>query len=263
MVDAGMAPMPSPSGNSKPRPAMRGTIAAPVSLKPRPVMQLESSTQRRAMCANCLRAQRTCICHSIAPIAPASEVLILQHPMEVLQAKGSARLLHLSLRHSRLEVGGHFPDAVLHPLLHAPWDTAPDHSDSRSDSHSAIYPVLLYPDQVNAPNRNPPARFDASEQAAGRQLRLVVIDATWRKSSGMLQAHPLLQQLPRVVLHQPPASRYLIRKAHRMHQLSTLEAVCHALATLENDGEKYQPLLEAFDRFVAERLAFASQPTVR
>jgi DTW domain-containing protein YfiP len=51
----------------------------------------------RPACSTCLRPQSTCICRWIAPTVANVEVLILQHPLEVGNAKGSARLLHLSL----------------------------------------------------------------------------------------------------------------------------------------------------------------------
>jgi DTW domain-containing protein YfiP len=66
----------------------------------------------------------------------------------------------------------------------------------------------------------------------------------------------LLQQLPRLSLHNPPASRYLIRKAHGPGQLSTLEATCHALMQLEQDESKYQSLLTAFNGFVAQQAVY-------
>ena len=75
------------------------------------------SVSRRAMCERCLRAQRSCICRWIWPLAPAAQVLILQHPLEVAQAKGSGRLLHLSLTGSVLEHGEQFDEEALRDLL--------------------------------------------------------------------------------------------------------------------------------------------------
>ena len=90
------------------------------------------------------------------------------------------------------------------------------------------------------------------------QIRLIVLDATWRKSRKMLYRNPLLHCLPRLSLQGLPASNYRIRKAHSLDQLSTLEATCAALAQLEGNTEKYQPLLAAFDSFVAQQMALAS-----
>jgi DTW domain-containing protein YfiP len=90
-------------------------------------------------------------------------------------------------------------------------------------------------------------------------VRLVVLDATWRKSRKMLYLNPLLQCLPRLSLDTTHLSRYLIRKAHKPGQLSTLEATCAALAQLERDAPSFQPLLDAFDGFVAHQLAFQTK----
>jgi DTW domain-containing protein YfiP len=115
--------------------------------------------------------------------------------------------------------------------------------------------LLLYPalpqdlawgtDQGDPAPAQPPA---PPENFAS--LRLIVLDGTWRKSRKMLYLNPPLQRLPRLMLSDPPPSSYLIRKAHRPNQLSTLEASCAALAQLEADGQTYQPLLAAFDGFV-------------
>ncbi|EJL84586.1 hypothetical protein PMI15_02065 [Polaromonas sp. CF318] len=172
-------------------------------------------------------------------MAHEAEVLILQHPMEAGHAKNTGRLLHLSLPRSRVLVGETFEESGLHAAM----------------SETPAYTVLLYP----------PARQDDEEPALDleqlkdpSQVRLVVLDATWRKSRKMLHLNPLLRQLPRLSLEDVPASNYLIRKAHKPGQLSTLEATCAALAQLERDADKYQPLLQAFDGFVARQLALQS-----
>ncbi len=199
-----------------------------------------SAGGKRASCATCLRPRQTCICGWIAAVPAAVEVLILQHPMEVANAKGSARLLHLSLPGSQLLVGEAFDPAELTPLL----------AGRRS--------VLLYPDTpgdqslgIAAPPPFPPAWADDAAS-----LRLVVLDGTWRKSRKMLYLNPLLQQLPRLPLRDTPASHYLIRKAHAPDQLSTLEATCYALMQLERDAARFQPLIDAFDGFVAQQLRY-------
>jgi DTW domain-containing protein YfiP len=89
---------------------------------------------------------------------------------------------------------------------------------------------------------------------------LVVLDGTWRKSRKMLYLNPLLQALPRLALCDLPPSHYLIRKAHRPDQRSTLEATCAALAQLEGDTGQFAPLMDAFDGFVAQQ-ALLSRPS--
>ena len=209
---------------------------------------------QRRMCERCLRPQSACICHWIAPVASAVEVLILQHPLEVANPKGSARLLHLSLPHSRLAGGETFAEADLLALLQAPWDDGKGDAAERGVPRT---PVLLYPPSSgDLALGGKPASLDESLLREPARLRLVVLDATWRKSRKMLYLNPLLQTLPRLALTDVPASRYLIRKAHLPHQLSTLEATCLALMRIEREAQNFQPLLSAFDGFIGQQLGY-------
>lgn len=198
---------------------------------------------RRQMCATCLRPAATCICHLAEPVASAVEVLILQHPMEVANAKGSARLLHLCLPGSLIEVGEQFEAEALDAML----------------ARDGRQPVLLYPDTPGDRSLGiaPPPAFDAA--LAPEKLQMVVLDATWRKSRKMLYLNPALQALPRLPLRDTPPSHYLIRKAHAPDQLSTLEASCYALAQLEGDEHRYDRIIAAFDGFVAQQQAQAAR----
>ena len=197
----------------------------------------------RPECAACQRPQATCICGFVTPTPTTCEVLILQHPLEEHHAKNSARLLHLSLPGSHLVVGEAFDDATLLALMPEP-----------------RYTVLLYPPTDYAGHAEP-APLDAMQLADPHQLRLVVLDATWRKSRKMLHRSPSLQRLPRLTLDDVPQGRYAIRKAHKPGQLSTLEATCAALAQLDGDAVRWQPLLAAFDRFVAQQQTFVPNQT--
>ena len=206
---------------------------------------------RRDRCAQCERPQSTCICRWITPTDNRVEVLLLQHPLEEHNAKGSARLLQLSLLRSRMVTAESFADAALQALLHDPFER------DGTSPHGGTQAILLYPstpeDEALSPTLRP--TLTPAMLADPTRLRLIVIDGTWRKSRKMLHLGPLLQRLPRLSLNDVPASRYPIRKAHRADQLSTLEATCLALMQLETDTAKFQPLLNAFDGFVAQQLA--------
>ena len=169
------------------------------------------------------------------------EVLILQHPLEVEHAKGSARLLHLSLPNSQLVTGEVFAEDVLHHLLTAPWAT-------QTSGCAPPHAVLLYPETEGSTCVAP----DPAWLHYPAQIRLVVIDGTWRKSRKMLHQNPLLQRLPRLALHDLPTSLYRVRQAHRSDQRSTLEATCAALAQIEGATHRFTPLLDAFDRLMAQ-----------
>jgi DTW domain-containing protein len=198
-------------------------------------MPATEPVKKRLSCAACLRPERACICQCAQQVISDVEVLILQHPSEVLHAKGTARLLHLCLANSRIVVGEVFEPTVLQTLLTAGGKQA----------------VLLYP---TADDQHP-------VQTPAQHTRLLVLDATWQNSRRLLRLNPALQTLPRVAFKHPAPTRYsAIRMAHAPHQLSTIEATAAMLAQLES-GLNTQPLMAAFDDFI--RLQQAFLPAVR
>lgn len=210
-------------------------------------MQVDVAPGKRAVCERCLRAQTACICQWITPLASNIELLILQHPLEVGNAKNSARLLRLSVSPSVMVVGETFDAVTLAAMLEEGGRT----------------PVLLYPDTPGDQSLGigPPPPLDPALLAAPCRLRLVIVDATWRKSRKMLYLNPALQALPRYTLRAMPPSHYRIRKAHAPDQLSTLEAAAYALiqldAGLTDAGPtRWQGLLDAFDGFVGQQLRY-------
>ncbi len=176
---------------------------------------------RRPHCPRCERPLAGCLCACVRPVDNAVRLLILQHPDEARQAKGTARLLQHCLRRCERRVGETFapPPDDGHPLL------------------------LLYPPDDDVP-RVP------SPPASGLPPRLVLLDGTWRQSRQLLRASPWLQALPRLTLAEAPPSRYAIRKAHAAHQLSTLEAAALALVQLQPSLDA-APLWRALDDFIA------------
>jgi DTW domain-containing protein len=187
---------------------------------------------KRQLCSACLRPKITCICHLVSRVDTDIEVLILQHPLEVAETKGTARLLHLSLPNSKLLTGELFVDAV----LISPKNT-----------------ILLYP--ITAEDHSlgieSPPELPANWLNQLHNIRLIIIDGTWRKSRKILRKNPYLQTLPRLVLIDLPAGLYTIRKARKPHQLSTIEAASAALAQLEGDMVKFAPLNHVFSAFNA------------
>jgi DTW domain-containing protein YfiP len=173
----------------------------------------------------------------VRPVEAVPALLILQHPLEVANAKNSARLLHLCVQGSVLAVGEAFEPAALDALLYA---------DGRT-------PVLLYPATPGFPA--PVAGLPPASH-----LRLVVLDATWRKSRKMLHLNPALQTLPRLALSDMPPSNYRIRKAHAPDQLSTLEASAWALGQVGGDHAPLVPLFDAFAGFVDQQAAYVPRP---
>jgi len=193
-----------------------------------------SMQMTRPRCNTCARPLKTCLCDLVQVVNNTCELLILQHPREEFEAKGTGRLLHLCLKRSKLVVGEEFGDEALRMLL----------GDQKTN-------ILLFPPSEDSPLENQQllSASDAkrlNEDKAGLGLRLVLIDGTWRKARKMLHLSPLLARLPRLQLS-PRRSHYHIRKAQRAGQLSSLEAGYWALAEM---GEAHDELLLSFERFL-------------
>ncbi|WP_122315699.1 tRNA-uridine aminocarboxypropyltransferase [Pseudomonas cichorii] len=177
----------------------------------------------RARCERCLRPAGHCLCALIPHLDSRTRVLLLQHPGEVSHALNTARLAALGLVNAQLVVGEVFED--LATLLNSP----------------GYQTRLLFPGedaQVLAPYRED-----------DRPMLLVVPDGTWRKARKLLHLNPLLAALPRVTLGTVPVSRYRLRKAPGPDALSTLEAIAHALQTLEPE-HSFAELLRPFDALI-------------
>ncbi len=191
---------------------------------------------KRQICPTCLRPKITCICHLAVSVPSDIEVLILQHPLEVEETKGTARLLHLSLPNSQILIGEMFDVTKLisrkHTILLYPI-TPEDHSLG-----------IVAPPELN---------LELLTQSVSElsNIRLIIIDGTWRKSRKILCKNPYLQTLPRLILEDLPAGQYSIRKARKPHQLSTMEAASAALAQLEGDKAKFESLNRSFTAFNA------------
>lgn len=238
---------PAPAGSGRSTGLRRP--ARPASLRP----AMDGPPAPRLRCPRCQRPAATCLCAWLRPTANRVPVWLLQHPLERGQAKGSLPLLQLSLARCRctaLAADGPAADAALAEVL----------GDQPAAGPAAVPPtLLLYPADADHAATAPP--LPLPDPAA---TRLLVLDGTWRKTRRLLHAHPALAALPRWALPAAPAPRYAaIRRAPRPGQLSTLEAVCHALAALEGDAARYAPLLAAFDGWLAEQAARVPSGTGR
>ena len=171
----------------------------------------------------CLRPDAHCLCALIPQLDSRTRVLILQHPDEAKHALNTARFAALGLSNAQLRIGEVFED--LAELLNPP----------------GYQPRLLFPGDAAQPL--------TVGQAEALPTLLVVPDGTWRKARKLLHLNPPLAALPRVTLGNVPASRYRLRKAPGPDALSTLEAIVHALQTLEAPGS-FEALLRPFDALI-------------
>jgi len=214
----------------------------------------------RALCPNCQRPDKACICAFTADTANDIHVVVLQHPSEVSQTKGTITLLAKSLRSCQVVIGENFSE---------------DKCFLQVMSH--YHPVLLYPgEHAKTLNNEGIAQLtNASNKPLAvkdKPICLVVLDGTWKKAYRMFMLSDNLQQLPQVCLpdYLANAGQYHIRKVAKKNALSSLEASCYALALLENSCDtsevspenagKYQLLLNKFKEFNQFQMSFRPSP---
>lgn len=190
----------------------------------------------RARCERCLRPEDHCLCALIPRLDSRTRVLILQHPSEVRHALNTARLAALGLNNAQLLVGEVFEDL-------GQWLDVPGYR-----------PQLLFPGEG--------ATALSASGVEQEPTLLVVPDGTWRKARKLLHLNPLLAALPRVSLQDAPSSRYRLRKAPGPDALSTLEAIVHALETLEPSGS-FEALLRPFDALIEGQIAAMGPQTFK
>lgn len=200
----------------------------------------------RALCQQCQRPLRACICAFIVKIENHIPVIVLQHPSEVTQSKGTVRLLEQSLTQCQVIVGENFDDCQeLKYCLQNYKDNV----------------VLLYPsEQAISLTKLTNTIIKENNIASSQEIEIkciIVLDGTWKKAYRMFMSNPRLADLRHIVLPEGIASLYQIRKTKKDNALSTLEACCHALSLLENEQDKYKTLLKNFISFNQFQQSFA------
>jgi len=224
----------------------------------------------RDLCLKCQRPINACICTFICNINNKTSVLVLQHPSEVKQSKGTVALLQRSLNSCQVIVGENFSENTeLNKLLITHHALLLYPSEQAQYIRRVIKDLNVVPSPINQP----------------KPTLLIIIDGTWKKAYRMFMLSRNLLTLTQVYLPDYLANngQYLIRKVAKKNALSSLEATCYALALLEGelDGELedelnnnlqdktaivekkqrfdcglYQPLLNKFAQFNQFQLSF-------
>jgi DTW domain-containing protein YfiP len=166
---------------------------------------------------------------------------ILQHPTEVAQVKGTAKIAELSFQKATVWVGESLDDL---PELQV-WLQEP----------SPVF--LLYPE---IEGQSEPCHFfeidEITQPFKLEEIKVLVLDGTWRKTHKMMMLNSALRALNRVVLSPRAPSDYRIRKQKGADSLATIEAIYELYSQLEGNTERYQPLLTAFEAMQAQQLRF-------
>lgn len=162
---------------------------------------------------------------------------IIQHRTEAGHALGTARIAELGLTRCDLS-------------LYQPTALPPATNGSL---------LLVYPGDDSLPlTRQSIASACNTNDVDSADFTLLFLDASWRKSRRMLHESPELARLPRFHLL-PAPSRYRIRREPHERAVSTLEAIVHALETLEAAPGRYDPLRKVMDDLIDEQIGHMGQ----
>lgn len=184
----------------------------------------------RAFCYQCRRAKITCLCGRIEKQPNEIKIVVLQHPDELQNPKGSAIIAELGLQKYQRWIAEDFSKHTeLNNFL------------IKHKSEVAV----LYPSQ-DAIELN--KKWKNKDELNLKYL--IVIDATWRKSKKIWELQPLLHKLPTLRLTEEEISNYRIRKVPKDGYLSTIESVVVSLRALEYNSQAYQPLLDLFTEMI-------------
>jgi len=174
---------------------------------------------KRAVCKGCLKAESACLCATIESIDNQHFLHILQDPGEEKNAIGTARILGLSLKRSKISVGELFDEGLF------------DLQNS----------YLVFPDPSAVTTEQLIERNEINDSSV-----FILLDGSWKKAYKLLMSNPFLHKLPKVSINVEQKSQYRIRKSPRDDGLSTVEAGYYLLSQLENNSEKFKPLLKSF-----------------
>ena len=165
----------------------------------------------RELCPKCKYPISNCLCDSLSPVQHRTEVIVLQHPSEVKNAKNTVRLLSLISANVKVYVG----------------ETERDFSELKAQLQPQ-HCALLFPGEDAIP-------LDSSETAEKAQItQLLVLDGTWKKAKKILFLNPWLEDLNKVSFADTEQSQYQIRSTNIPGGLSTIEAVAASLNRLED-----------------------------
>ena len=202
----------------------------------------------RSICPVCERPFKVCLCQWVESISNQVELGILQHPTEVSQIKGSAKIVQLAFKNCQTWIA----EEIEQLESFKDW----------LNEGKAVF--LLYPAIENQIESF--ESFDIPQIQSKfllEDIKVLILDGTWRKTHKMMMLSSTLRGLNRISLVPKTSSNYLIRKQKNADSLSTVEAVYETYVQLERDEEKYQPLLRAFESMQAQQLAFRKPPTTK
>jgi len=176
----------------------------------------------REVCYTCHRAKVACLCARIEKHANPVNIIVLQHPDEVKNSKGSAIIAELGLKQYQAWVGEDFRQVkALNELI-----------ENASEEMLVLFPAKQ--------------AVDLKRNMSEKAKYLIIIDASWRKARKIWETNKQLHKLKCVKLVTDRSSNYRIRKVPQQGYLSTIESIVEGLRVLDKSPGAYQPLLDLF-----------------
>ncbi len=177
-------------------------------------------------------------------LQPRIKILILQHPQEPHEKRGTVSLLKETLGNVTLKTGLSWPNlskALGQETENSKWAVLYLGSGIKSPSSQKLEPGLYFVDKkaLLLPKAQNPIQG------------LVVLDGTWSQAKSIWWRNAWLLKLKRVILIPSRPSLYgNIRKEPRKECVSTLEAVAETLTHLGESPEIENQLKKHFEEFL-------------
>jgi len=179
--------------------------------------------------------------------------LVLQHPQEPDKDLGSARLAHLALPNSTLQIGLSWPNlskALGSSVQPQRWTVLYLGSGIKKDEKSSqhLSPGLHFVTRQGALDLRPPKNNEIEG--------LIVLDGTWSQAKALWWRNAWLLKAKRVILVPSQKSLYKeLRREPRGECLSTIESISESLVSLGEPSSTGQELRNLFSLLLEKKRA--------
>ena len=223
-------------------------------------------------CYKCFRPIKSCYCKYIRSFDPGVKFIILMHPKEAYKQKtGTGRLAHLTLENSEILIGINFTqnarlkellaDERYFPVLLYPGEDAYT-AETLARSQGASCEVQSCEVQSCAGGSSSEVEFCAGgRNVAGKQLLVIVVDATWFFAKKMLRLSPNLLELPKISFRAGYRSQFKFKQQPAEECLSTIESCYYLMKELQKEkvfgvnlDADCESLMDVFKRMVDYQL---------
>jgi DTW domain-containing protein YfiP len=203
-------------------------------------------------CQSCEKPLKLCVCAAITPIQNRVSVLILRHPQEQDRKLGTARIANLQLENSTLKTGLSWAN------LNKALGRTKDQPQADPKRWGILYlgmakdsaPLPPRPLTVINKNGNP---AEEQDEILKNLEGIIALDGNWQQAKALWWRNAWMLKCRRLVLQPDAPSLYDgLRKEPRRESVSTIEAIAHTLAALEDEADYAEKILPPFKLLLAK-----------